>query len=126
MFNDWSPSLLPNEYVISFVHKDFPVFCLIDIQVLATPHFSSLVEVSVNKYHHLLKLWIINLKYFLKGNEKAEFNIIKLAKRILNKEIENNDTICLMYRILNEIKVNTEPELHSFIERCEVELNKYR
>ncbi|MEN2467794.1 nucleotidyltransferase domain-containing protein [Ornithinibacillus sp. JPR2-1] len=125
LFYDWSPSLLPNEYVISFVQKDFPVFWLIDIQVMATPHIPSLIEVPVNKYHHLLKLWILNLKYFLRGNEEAEFNIVKLAKRTLNKEIENNNILYLMSQIIKEIKVNIEPELHDFIEKCEVELNKY-
>ena len=126
LFYDWSPSLIPKEYVISFVYKGFPVFWIIDIQVMATPHISSLIEVTANKYHHLLKLWILNLKYYLRGNEEAQFNILKLAKRTLNKEIESNDIPHLMFQIIKEIKVNIEPELHDFIEKCEVELNKIR
>lgn len=126
LFHDWSPSLLPKEYVISFVHRDFPVFRIIDIQIMASPHISSLTEVPVNKYHHLLKLWILNLKYYLRGNEEAEFNIIKSAKGILNKEIESNDIHYLMSQILEEIKGNVEPDLYDFIEMCEVELNKNR
>ena len=126
LFYDWSPSLLPKEYVISFIHKDLPIFWLIDIQVMATPHFPSLIEVPINKYHHLLKLWILNLKYYLRGNEEAESNIVKLAKRTLNREVEDKGILYLMSQILYEIKVNIEPELHDFIEKCEVELFKSR
>lgn len=126
LFYDWSPSLLPRDYVISFVHKGFPVFWIIDIQVMATPHIPSLKEVQVNKYHHLLKLWILNLKYYLRGNIEAEYDIMNLAKRTLNKDIESNNSLYLMSQIIKEITVNIEPELHSFVERCEDELLKNR
>ncbi|GGA60012.1 hypothetical protein GCM10008025_00050 [Ornithinibacillus halotolerans] len=124
LFHDWSPSLLPEEYVITFVHKDFPIFWIIDVQVMATPHHPTLTEVQVNKYHHLLKLWILNLKYYLRGNEEADENIVKLAKRTFNKEVENTDVPYLLSQILKEIKENVEPALHTFIEKCEIELIK--
>lgn len=124
LFYDWSPSLLPKDYVISFAHKDLPIFWMIDIQIMATPHTPSLIEVPVNKYHHLLKLWILNFKYYLRGNEEVTSSIMALAKRALNREIKSVNIFHAMSLIIKAIKVNIEPDLHDFVEQCENELNK--
>jgi predicted transcriptional regulator len=83
-------------------------------------------EVSVNKYHHLLKLWILNLKYYLRESDEAENSIRKLASRTINRDIQNKEIFQLMSEILKEIKFNTEPKIHNFIEKCEEELNQKR
>lgn len=124
IFHDWSPSLLPRDYVVTFIFKGLPVFWIVDIQVMATPHYQTLTEVPVHKYHHLLKLWILNLKYFLRGNEGADSNIKKLANRTFEQEIESDDSYYLFSKIIKEIKSNIEPDLYYFIEKCEDELNK--
>ena len=122
LFYDWSPSLLPKDYVITFICNGLPIFWIVDIQIMATPHYPSLTEVPINKYHHLLKLWILNLKYCLRGNEGADSNIKKLVSRTFNKEIESDDNYYLLFEVIKEIKSNVEPELHNFIAKCEDEL----
>lgn len=122
IFYDWSPSLLPHDYVISFAHRGFPIYWFIDIQVMATPHIDSLKEVPVNRYHHLLKLWIINLKYYLRGNEKSEKSILKLAGAVLKNDFEDKSSLYIMEKIIKEIKNNIDPDLYSFVLKCETEL----
>lgn len=122
LFYDWSTSLLPKEYVLTIILKGFPVFWIVDIQCTATPHSPFSKQVLTNKYHHLLKLWIINLKYYLRGNNGAEHSIKKLANRALNSNMKHKDSFLLMADILLEIKTHIEPEILPFIERCEEEM----
>lgn len=124
IFFDWSPSLLPHDYVISFAHRGFPIYWFIDIQVVATPHIDSLREVPVNRYHHLLKLWILHLKYYLRENEESEKNILKLASGVLKNNFEDKSSLYIMDKIIKEIKNNIEPDLYSFVLKCEAELTK--
>lgn len=121
LFYDWSPSLVPTNYVITFVFKDFPIFWITDIQIIATPHYSSLKEVPTNKYHHLLKLWILNLKFCLRGKEGTEYSVKKLVSRTIGK-VDSNDVYYLLLEVIKEIGTNVEPELHSFVRKCEKEL----
>ncbi|WP_433745943.1 hypothetical protein [Falsibacillus pallidus] len=125
LFFDWSPSLLPDDYVITFVLKDVPIFWIVDIQVFASPHHPSLREVSVNKYHHLLKLWILNLKYWIREDEDAVKNIERLARKTFSEQLDNQGTYYLMSEVLNEIKLNIEPELLEFAHRCEDKLERF-
>lgn len=122
LFYDWSPSHLPLDYIITFIHQDFPIFWIIDIQIIATPHYSSLKEVPVNKYQHLLKLWILNLKYCLRGNEGCEMQVNKLYFRTFGKDIENIDSYYILLEIIREIRSNIEPELYQFTIECENQL----
>lgn len=124
LFYDWSTSLLPKEYVLTFILKDFPVFWIVDIQCVATPHSPSIKQVHTNEYHHLLKLWILNLKYYVRGNNGAEDNIRKLANRALGSNVQQKESLILMSDILLEIKTHTGPEILQYIEKCEEELKK--
>lgn len=126
LFYDWSTSLFPKEYVLTFILKGFPVFWIVDIQCIATPHSPSINQVLTNEYHHLLKLWILNLKYYLRGNNGAEDDIRKLANKVFDSNMQHKDSFLLMSDILLEIKTHIEPETLPFIERCEEELKLAR
>ncbi|RDI40924.1 hypothetical protein [Falsibacillus pallidus] len=126
LFFDWSPSLLPDDYVITFVLKDVPIFWIVDIQVFASPHHPSLREVSVNKYHHLLKLWILNLKYWIRRDGHAAENIERLARKALGAVPDSQELFKLMSEVLKEIKMNIEPELFDFVHRCKEELQRFK
>ncbi|TFB19581.1 hypothetical protein E3U55_10495 [Filobacillus milosensis] len=126
LFYDWSPSLLPSDFVITFFINNSSIFWFIDIQVFATPHHETLKKVKTNKYHHLLKLWILNLKYYIRGSKTSEKDIKKLARRALGEKIESQDLYFLMVAVLNEIKINIEPKLQNFVVQCEEELHHSR
>ncbi|QHE52678.1 hypothetical protein [Pontibacillus sp. HMF3514] len=128
LFFDWSPSLLPDQYVQSYVIKGTPIFWLIDIQCMANPHVSSIQNIRNDFYEHLLKLWILNLKYYLRGNSEALKDIHKLGFRTFKEDVSYNSIYEILFNILLEIRSNTHPNLHEFLDQCETTIldHKYR
>lgn len=126
LFFDWSPSLLPDQYVQSYVLKDTPVFWIIDIQCFANPHVSSVHKISNDFYEHLLKLWILNLKYYLRGNSESLKGIHMLGYRTFKKDVSNNSTFEILFNILLEIRSNTHPNLHPFLDQCETTILNHK
>jgi hypothetical protein len=72
----------------------------------------------------LLKLWILNLKYYLRDNPDAVSNIKRLANRSLNKETYSIEPYYLMSEIIKVIKANVNPDLRDFVCKCEEKLTK--
>lgn len=118
-FYDWNPSLLPNKYVLTFAFNKLPVFWLVDIECTAIPHVPSVPWVSVEMAPHLLKLWVANAKYYLRGVDGIELEIYKLAKRVMHEEdIVINNTETLMLQVLEEIKAIASPKCYRYIDEC--------
>ena len=92
---------------------------------MATPYFSPLKEVQLNEYHHLLKLWSLYLKNYLRGNPEAVYNVRRLANKALDKETFNNDTYYLMSEIIKVIKSNVDSEIQDFVCKCEESILAY-
>ena len=119
-FHDWVPSLLPDAYVVNIYLRDLPLFWNIDIQCLATPHVPSLKTVSCDPADHFLKLWILNAKYYLRGNVEAKQSIRKLAQRILpGQNIGSQDAPELMGEILHTLKNMQSGKQAETLRKCE-------
>lgn len=117
-FYDWVPSLLPDAYVVNFYFQDNPIFWNIDVQCLATPHIPSLTTVTLDPADHFLKLWVLNAKDYLRGNQKAD--IAKLAQRILKeKDLHMKTNRDLMKEMLKAIKGMATPSRYLFLAKCE-------
>lgn len=71
LFFDYAPSLAPEKYVVTLaLYSDNP-FMLVDIACTASPHCAAVSRQELrdrnHPYHHVMKLFIDNLKHFIRG-----------------------------------------------------------
>jgi hypothetical protein len=119
LFSDWAPSLLPKKYVQTCFLNDAPIFWNVDIECVATPHVPSLTHVTVEPHDHLLKLWVLDAKYLLRGAAAAEPNIRRLAARVLPAaDAATGDLRLLMRQVLDDLTRSASPARDSFLQRC--------
>ena len=87
IFTDYAPSLAPNEYLISIaMFEEYP-FLILDVKCTATPHYQTLskndLRVQMDPYQHILKIFIANLKHYLRGQECMK-DILKMYQKAFN------------------------------------------
>ncbi len=126
-FHDWAPSLLPSAYVQTFYLRDLSVFWSIDIECVASPHVPSIEDVPVDEADHLLKLWVLNAKYLLRGRPEAPESIRRFAARVMGGEVpEGIDTLRLMEGALRRLAQIANPSRGHFLAECEKVLHRIR
>ncbi len=127
LFYDWSPSLLPDTYIISLYLDGLPIFWNVDIQSFAKPHVPSVTHIECNQVDHFLKLWILNAKYCLRGKPDSA-SIQHLARRVLSPNVYTSHTNCMVMEIIfTHITDQARPSYSSFLKECQdvlVELKK--
>lgn len=124
-FHDWAPSLLPSAYVQTFYLRDLPVFWSIDIECVASPHVPSVKDVAVDEADHLLKLWVLNAKYLLRGRPESPESIRKFAARVMDGEVgEGISSRRLMEGVLRRLAQIAAPSRGPFLAKCEEVLHR--
>lgn len=122
-FFDWATSLMPNEYVVTFYLKNTSIFWNIDVQLISDSLYKPSSKFINNPLHHLLKLWILNLKY-LQRQQYDKLTVEKLARKL-----EVTDDIVsypkIMRKILENIQNRSDMKLSFFLLECEKELEIY-
>ncbi|MGL6173312.1 MAG: hypothetical protein ACRC1P_01700 [Cellulosilyticaceae bacterium] len=120
IFCDYAPSLMPEAYVISVaVDADNP-FLFIDIKCVATPHLKTLSKKDFinDPFEHILKLWVINLKHWLR-NQDCKKDILKMGSKVLDV---NDLHYYSEKQILEETLVWLEDNMHEkhikYVESC--------
>ncbi len=121
-FFDWATSLMPNEYIVTFYLKNTSIFWNIDVQFISNSLNKSSSKFINNPIHHLIKLWILNLKY-LQRQQYDKLTIKKLVRKLdINDEARSYPKI--MREIFENIKNQSNMNL-SFLLECEKELEIY-
>lgn len=84
-YKDYAPSLVPENYIVSFALDENDPFLMVDICCKAEPHCTSVTLEQVaelnGKYTHMLKLWTANLKHYVRGSE-CRSDILRMAEKI--------------------------------------------
>jgi predicted nucleotidyltransferase len=118
IFNDWAPSLLPDQYVQSFFFKDTSPFWFVDIECNATPHVRSVTNIHNDRVGHHLKLWILNAKYYLRGMSQ-EYSIYQFGKKVLEvQDLHNLSPKEIMRLTLETIHRNSTQQYEDIITKC--------
>ena len=122
-FFDWATSLMPNEYVVSFYLKNVSIFWNVDVQLTSDSSRKSSSKFMNNPTHHLIKLWILNLKY-LQRQQYDKLTVEKLARKL---EITDDITSYpkIMRKIFENIQNQSDMKLRFFLLECEKELEIY-
>ena len=99
-FFDWATSLMPNEYIVTFYLKNTSIFWNIDVQFISNSLNKSSSKFINNPIHHLIKLWILNLKYL----QRQQYD--KLTIKKLVRKLDINDEARSYPKIMREIFEN--------------------
>ena len=122
-FFDWATSLMPNEYVVTFYLKNTSIFWNIDVQLISSSRQQPSCEFMNQRIHHLLKLWILNLKY-LQRKQYDKLTIKKLASKLAIPDDTLSDSE-MMRKIFETIQNESDRKLNVFLLACEKELEQY-
>lgn len=122
-FFDWATSLLPHEYVVTFYFKNTSIFWNIDVQLVSNSLYKPFSKFINNPTHHLIKLWILNLKY-LQRQQYDKLTVEKLARKcgLTDDNVPYPHT---MRKILENIQNQSDTNVRFFLLACEKELEIY-
>ena len=120
-YMDYAPSLVPENYIVSFALDENDPFLMADICCKATPHctsvsFEQVVELN-GKYTHMLKLWTANLKHYARGSE-CRSDILRMAEKIGIGAKDKLSEAELLSEVLCWLEANVENGLEVLAAAC--------
>lgn len=122
VFYDYAPSLAPEKYIVSVVMDTENPFMVIDISCVANPHCDTVSKQDLmalnNRYDHTLKVFIANLKHYLRGADCFD-DIVKMYSRIFGKDTEVYDEEQMLNAVLGWLKENAESQHENLISLLE-------
>ena len=126
IFYDYASGLAPDKYVVSIAIDEDNPFMLVDICCSAQPHCTSVLKQDLsrlnNNYDHLLKLFTINLKHYIRGTDCYE-DIQKMYKKLFG-----NTAFCgkeeMLRKVYGWLKENAEERHERYIKSYKRYINK--
>lgn len=117
IFYDFAPSLAPDKYVVSWALNTDNPFMMVDVACTANPHCDTVSKQQLsalnNLYDHTLKVFVANLKHFLRGVDCYD-DISRMYGRIFrDRDIYDEEQMLnAVYEWLHE---NAEPRHEEYI-----------
>lgn len=117
VFYDFAPSLAPDKYVVSLAFNTDNPFMMVDVACTANPHCDTVSKQQLsslnNLYDHTLKVFVANLKHFLRGVDCYD-DISRMYGRIFrnNDVYDEGQMLNAVYVWLQE---NAEPRYVEYI-----------
>lgn len=126
-YADYAPSLAPDKYIVSLaIDKDNP-FLILDLCIAAKPHCTTVTKEEImgknEKYTHILKLFTINLKHYIRGNECRE-DLLKMAKKIGIEDAEDKKETELLSETLSYLEANAVNGLFELIKKLKMKFDE--
>lgn len=126
-YADYAPSLAPSKYIVSLaIDKDNP-FLILDLCIVASPHCTTVTKEEImgknEKYSHSLKLFTINLKHFIRGNECLK-DILKMTKKIGIEDAENKKESELLSETLSYLEANAVNGLLDLVKKLKMKFDE--
>lgn len=117
IFYDYAPSLAPDKYVVSLAFDNNNPFMMVDVACVAKPHCDTVSKQQLmslnNLYDHTLKVFVANLKHFLRGTDCYD-DIAKMYGRIFrNRDVYDEEE--MLNCVYDWLKDNAEPRHEDYI-----------
>ena len=97
IYYDYAAGLAPDKYVVSIAIDEDNPFMLADICCCAAPHCTSVSKQDLNrinnKFDHILKLFTINLKHYIRGADCCK-DIQKMYKKLFDDSVCSGFVSC--------------------------------
>lgn len=118
IFHDYAPSLLPDSYIVSCAISEENPFLIVDIKCSAVPHIQSIQkgDLAYEKFPHILKLWIVNLKHYLRGCTCIH-DIERMYHKLFSHTQESEAQMLL--DVFNWLKENQTAKYAKYLQSCE-------
>ncbi len=117
IFYDFAPSLAPEKYVVSMALNTDNPFMMVDVACTANPHFDTVSKQQLsslnNLYDHTLKVFVANLKHFLRGVDCYD-DISKMYGRIF-RDRDAYDEEQMLNAVYEWLQENAEPRHEEYI-----------
>ena len=123
IFSDYAPSLLPEEYVVSCAISEDNPFLIVDIKCTANPHVYSLSKKDIrnDKYTHILKLWVANMKHYLRGYD-CKNDICRMYQKIFNELSSSPEN--MLIDVFEWLNSNSRDEYRQYLSSCKTYVEK--
>jgi len=120
-YSDYAPSLIPDKYIVSLAIDAENPFRIIDLCCYAEPHCTTVTKQQAaamnDKCTHILKVWIANLKHYVRGQECYD-DIAKMARRLSIADVDVKEEAELLEETLCWLEENHENNLYEYIQSC--------
>ena len=117
IFCDFAPSLAPEKYVVSLAMNTENPFMMVDIACIANPHCDTVSKQQLsslnNLYDHTLKVFVANLKHFLRGVDCYD-DISRMYGRIF-KDRDVYDEEQMLNAVYDWLQENSESRHEEYI-----------
>lgn len=117
VFYDYAPSLAPEKYVVSLAMNNENPFMMVDVACTAMPHCDTVSKQQLNSlnnlYDHTLKVFVANLKHFLRGVDCYD-DISKMYVRIF-RDRDVYDEEQMLNAVYEWLQENAEPRHEEYI-----------
>lgn len=121
-FYDFAPSLAPEKYVVSLALDEERPYRLVDIHCVAEPHCASVtpevLKKKNNPYDHLLKLFSVNLRHYLRGSECYD-DIRKLYDRVFGEKEGEHSERQMLRAVFAWLQVRAREDIGDYVEGYE-------
>jgi predicted nucleotidyltransferase len=118
-FYDFAPSLIPESYIVTLaIHTENP-FRMVDIKCVGEPFCQTVTRDQIKNelIPHTLKLWVANMKHFLRGVDCRQ-DIIKMSNRIKISNANEKSGSELLKETLTWLEENQTENIAEFIRSC--------
>ncbi len=119
IFYDFASSLIPEQYIVSLAVNVRNLFAMIDLKCVAEPHVTlvSREDAVNNPLTHTLKVWVINLKHYVRGVD-CHGDIVRMARRLDIEDIETKGDVELLENVLVWLEDHQTDCVAEFIRGC--------
>lgn len=118
IFFDYAPSLAPEKYIISVAMSPENPFRMVDICCVAKPHCATVTRQDLasrnNQYDHTLKLFVANLKHFLRETD-CYADTLKMYSRVFRNDAVAHDEEYMLNAVYRWLQDNAEPRHEIFV-----------
>ncbi|MGI5893513.1 MAG: hypothetical protein ACOX6P_02865 [Candidatus Merdivicinus sp.] len=121
IFYDYAPSLAPQKYLVTVAVDSQNPFLYMDFACIATPHFETVsrqdLQKQNNPYDHMLKLFVANLKHWLRGAD-CRADIEKLYLKVFpSDQMPDSESVCLQ-NVYFWLRNHALPKYLPYLDSC--------
>ena len=126
LFSDYAPSLAPEQYVVSCALSEENPFLIVDVNCAAEPHVASVAKSDLKNdpVVHVLKLWVANMKHFIRGQECYR-DICKMHRKSVGDGLPVGQELLMLRQTLDWLEARVPERLLGYVKSCRRVLEEY-
>ena len=114
------------QYVVSCALSEENPFLIVDVNCAAEPHVASVAKADLKNdpVVHVLKLWVANMKHFIRGQECYR-DICKMHRKSVGGELPQGQEFLMLEQTLSWLEARVPERLARYVKNCRKVLEEY-